>query len=345
MRRPALRATPLAIALVLGACAQAPSAPDEPGTEMPPPRVLRPGDGPREDAARRHREHARTARAAGDLATARDHLHVVAMLHPEDEPVRRELEALRVEIQKSVREHQENARAAFRSGDTARASAEYLRVLALDPRNAEAARTLRDIDRQNMARAQAGRAARVRVEDLFADARAARVAPAATAAGAAGAAGAAAAPAPDARDIYDIDQRLEMLRAGDTAGALRELKAWVDTHPRDRTARQRIGAAVADKAKETEGKGQRDAAIGLYEQALALRGEPQVDWSNRIAALKKAVGEDAYNEGVKLMRTDLPGAIRSFEAALRADPQNTRAATRLREAKAAQEKLSRMPAK
>lgn len=341
MSGPALRATPLAIALVLGACAQAPTAPDEPGTEAPPPRALRPGDGPREDAARRHRDHARAARAAGDLATARDHLHVVAMLHPEDESLRRELESLRVEIQRSLREHQENARAALRSGDTARASAEYLRVLALEPRNAEAARALRDIDRQNMARAQAGRAARVRVEDLFADARAARAAPAAGAAGT----GAPSAPGPDARDVYDIDQRLEMLRAGDTAGALRELKVWVDAHPRDRTARQRIGAAVADKAKETEGKGQRDAAIGLYEQALVLRGEPQPDWSNRIGALKKAVSEDAYNEGVKLMRTDLPGAIRSFEAALRADPQNSRAGTRLREAKAAQEKLSRMPAK
>jgi hypothetical protein len=57
-----------------------------------------------------------------------------------------------------------------------------------------------------------------------------------------------------------------MLSAGDTAGALRELKAWVDAHPRDRASRQRIGAAVAERAKELEGRGQRELALGLYEQ-------------------------------------------------------------------------------
>lgn len=343
-RRVLARAAPVAAAALVAACAQTPEVSDEPSpSPSPTPRVMRPIEGPREDAARRHREQARAARAAGDLATARDHLHVIALLHPEDDALRREIEALRAEIRRGVNERLEAARAAARAGDNGRASSEYLRALALEPRNAEATRALRDIDRQNMARAQSGRAARVRVEDLFADARAARTAPPAAGAPATGTAGAP--PATDARDVYDLDQRLEMLRAGDTSGALRELKAWVDTHPRDRAGRQRVGAAVAEKAKENEGKGQREAAISLYEQAIALRGEPQADWTARIAAIRKAIGEDAYNEGVKLMRTDLAGAIRRFEAALKADPQNARAATRLREAKAAQEKLSRMPAR
>ena len=61
----------------------------------------------------------------------------------------------------------------------------------------------------------------------------------------------------------------------------------------------RIGAAVAERAKELEGKGQREAALGLYEQALSLRGEPQPEWSARVAALRKSVAADYYNEGVK----------------------------------------------
>lgn len=322
-----------ALAALVGACAQAPSPPD--AEPAPAPRVVR-QDGPREDAARRHRELARQARAAGDLATARDHLHVVAMLVPDDEAARRESEALQAEIRRDVREHLETGRAAMRSGDSARASTAFLHALALEPRNAEAARALREIDRQNMARAQANRAARVRVEDLFADARAAK-----------GGAPSAAAPAGAGgnNDAYDLDQRLDRLEAGDTDGALRELKAWVDAHPKDRAGRQRVGAAVADRAKDAEAKGQRESALSLYEQALALRGEPQPDWSARVASLRKSVAADYYSTGVKLIRSDLPGAVRALETSVRLDPTNANAANRLREAKAAQNKLSRMPAK
>lgn len=339
MRTPAHARTAavIAVASLAGACAQAPTAPEGESAPTPAPRVVR-ADGPRDEAIRRHRELAREARAAGDLATAVDHLHVVTMLAPGDEAARRDAETLRGEIQRGVRDNLEAGRTAMRSGDNARASAAFMRVLALEPKNAEAARSLREIDRQNMARAQANRAARVRVEDLFADARAAKAAPPA---------GYAAAPASAAggNDAYDLDQRIEMFRAGDTTTALRELKAWVDAHPKDRAGRQRVGSAVAERAKELEGNGQREAALNLYEQALSLRGEPQPEWSARVAALRKSVAADYYNEGVKAMRTDLNGAVRSLETAVKLDPQNANAANRLREAKAARDKLSRMPAK
>ena len=330
----------VALAALVGACAEAPVTSDD---SAPAPRIVR-SDGPREDAVRRHRELAREAQRAGDLATAVDHLHVVAMLSEDDAP-KREADALRNEIRRQVREHLEAGRNARNAGDMAKASASFLRVLALEPRNAEAARSLRDIDRQNMARAQAGRASRVRVEDLFADARAAKVAPPAGGPGTAMAAPLSPAPVVAGNDAFDIDQRLAMLSAGDTAGALRELKAWVDAHPRDRAARQRIGTAVAERAKELEGRGQREQALNLYEQALVLRGEPMAEWSVKVASLKKTVGNEYYTDGVKLMRTDLNGAIKAFETSVRYDPQNANAQTRLRDAKAARDKLSRMPAK
>ncbi len=136
-----------------------------------------------------------------------------------------------------------------------------------------------------------------------------------------------------------------MFRAGDTTGALRELKAWVDAHPKDRASRQKVGAAVAERAKELEGKQQREAALGLYEQALALRGEPQPEWSAKIAALRKQVSADYYSAGMKLMRTDINGAVKAFETAVKLDPQNANAQQRLSEASAARDKLSRMPGK
>lgn len=330
------RAAVLAAA-VLAACAQAPTAPEE---AAPAPRIVRP-DGPREEAVRRHRELAREARAAGDLATAVDHLQVVVLLAPDDAAARRDIESLRAEIRKGVREGLESGRNAMRAGDVAHASASFLHVLALDPKNAEAARSLRELDRQNMARTQSSRAARVNMQEMIAESRATRP----PAAGATAAPAAPAAAPTTASDAVELDQRLEMFRAGDTTGALRELKAWVDAHPKDRASRQKAGAAVAERAKELEGKQQREAALGLYEQALVLRGEPQPEWSAKVAALKKQVSADYYNAGMKLMRTDMNGAVKAFETSVKFDPQNANAQQRLHEATAARDKLSRMPGK
>jgi tetratricopeptide (TPR) repeat protein len=334
------------VAALLSACAQTPAPPDE---VAPAPRVVRP-DGTREEAVRRHRDLAREARAAGDLATAVDHLHVVVLLAPDDDAAKRDIEALREQIRRGVREGLETGRNAMRAGDGARASAAFLHVLALDPKNAEASRSLRELDRQNMARSQSSRAARVNVQDMFAEARAAKSAGAPPSAPAGSAASpspaaAAAASAAAASDAIELDQRLEMFRAGDTTGALRELKAWVDAHPKDRASRQKVAAAVAERAKEFEGKQQREAALGLYEQALVLRAEPQPEWSAKVAALKKQVSADYYGSGMKLMRTDLNGAVKAFEASVKLDPQNANAQRGLREATAARDKLSRMPAK
>jgi len=330
----------LVAAGLLGACAQAPSAPES-AEEVPAPRTIfvKPSGGPRMEAARRHRDLAKAARSAGDLATARDHLAVVVLVEPDDASARQELDALTAEIRKRVNDHLEDARAAQRAGDAGRASAEYLRVLALEPRQAEATRALKEIDRQNMARAQSSRASRVRVEDLFADARAARAAPPAKG-------GAAATASTEPRDAsYDLEARLELLRSSDPSVALRELKVWVDANPRDRASRQKIGAAVAERAKEAEGRGQNALAFSLYEQAVVLRGEPQREWSASAATLRKQVGEERYGEGVRLMRTDIDGAVRALEAAVQADPKNALAAAKLREAQAAQQRFKKMPAK
>lgn len=335
------RTAAILAASLVAACAQEPvPREDRPPEPAPAPRVVR-ADGPRDEAIRRHRDLAREARAAGDLATAVDHLHVVVLLAPDDESAKREAEALRGEIRRGVRDGLDTGRNAMRAGDHTRATAAFLHVLALDPRNAEATRSLRELDRQTMARVQAGRAARVGAHEMAAEARQAK---SGAPANAPQAAAAAAAPT-SAGDAVELDQRLEMFRAGDTAGALREIRAWVDAHPRDRASRQKAGAVVAERARELEGKGQREAAIGLYEQALALRGEPQSEWSARIATLRRQVSLEYYGAGMKLMRTDLNGAVKSLETSVKFDPANANAQRALREATAARDKMARMPAK
>ncbi len=282
-------------------------------------------DSPRDKAMSRQLALARQATHSSDLATAAAHYRVLVLLAPSDPTFRHQLQVTEEAIRAGVDEQLRIGRAAQRNGDPARAKEAMLHVLALDPANAEAAKALRDIEREAVARVQGDRVARIRLESL----------PPLTLTPRANAeAGTAAS--------YDLDQRLEMLRAGDLQTGLRELRVFVEANPNDRAARNRIGAAVAERAHEAENQGKRESALALYEQAGTLRGESTPDWTARAKALRKAISEDLYAEGMRAWRTDLALAIRQLEASLRYDPQNLKAATRLREAKQAQEKLKRL---
>jgi tetratricopeptide (TPR) repeat protein len=251
-----------AIAL-LAACAEVPVAP--PASSAPPAQSE-----PIARSIAKHRSLAEKQQRAGDLADAAAHWQIVVLLAPEDETSRRELANVRTAIAQGVREQLQAGTAAQRAGDGERAAQAMLKVLALDPANAEAAKTLREIDRQRLARAQASRAAKAQGEAM-----------------------AVAKPSPsrpqaaEAGDGYDLEQGLEMFRAGDTTGGLRDLRRYVDANPQDRAGRQRIGSVVYERGRELEAQGARESALVLYEQAVALRGDAGPGWAARIQALKK----------------------------------------------------------
>jgi tetratricopeptide (TPR) repeat protein len=311
-----LRAITAAVCVVLAACAPAPPVADP---APPAVRTAPVASSPKAAAIARHVRLALAAREAGDLAAAADHEEVLVLLAPEDPARRKALQATRETIRRAARTQSEAGVAARRAGDLAAARDAFLRVLVLDPDNADAARALREIDLAAMSKAQNDRAARVRVtDDIIANAKA------------------------RAADSYDLEQRLEIMRAGDLNAGLRELKSWVDANPGDRASRQRIGAAVAEKARELESKAQREGALGLYEQAISLAGAGTPEWTARMQALRKAIGEHYYAEGMKVFRTDLAAAIRQWETGIRYDPSNTNLELRLRDAKLAQQKLQKM---
>jgi tetratricopeptide (TPR) repeat protein len=135
-----------------------------------------------------------------------------------------------------------------------------------------------------------------------------------------------------------------MFKAGDVAGGLQEFRVFVDANPNNQAARQRIGSTVYDRGRELEAKGLRAPALGMYEQAVALRGgKPLPEWTARIAATRKALADDYYDKGMQAYRTDVGAAIKLWETSLRYDPQHPRATAKLAEAKKMQEKLGRIP--
>jgi tetratricopeptide (TPR) repeat protein len=321
-----MRAGIAVLCVVLGGCAQQPLTPDTDAAPGGGPAASRLEHAPsaRAAAIARQAELAKAASDAGDHAQALAHHEVLVLLDPANASHRRAAEASRLAIERAVREHLAAGAAARRAGDASRARDAYLRALAQNPQQAEAAAALRAIEQQQMARTQADRAARARsMETLVAGAKSR-------------------AQAQTQAESYDLEQRIELVRAGDVTAGLREARAWAEANAGDREGRGRLAAAVAERAGDAERKGQRESALSLYEAANALRGEPLPEWTGKARELRRALSEAQYADGVRAMRTDLSAAIRHFEACLRFDPEHVRARERLREARVAQEKLRKL---
>lgn len=307
---------------LLAACAEIPTA------SSPPAEVAKtsPTDAAIGSAIAAHRQKAERYTAAGDLSSAAREWHILALLAPGDAQYGARQEATRAAIAQGVREQLQIANAALRSGDQERAGVAMLKVLSLDPDNAEAMKVLRDIDRQKLSRIQNGRAARAGQASASA---AARPAPGSAATA-------------DASESYDIDQTIEIFRAGDVDGGLKEMRAFVDANPNNQAARQRIASVVYERGREAESKGAREQALMLYEQASALRGKPLPEWNDQAQKLRKVLSDDYYEKGMQAYRTDTASAIKLWETSLRYDPQNRKAAAKLREARLADDKLKRI---
>ncbi len=134
---------------------------------------------------------------------------------------------MRASIDKETRDIVAAGMGAMNAGDLDRASATMLRALALDPSQPDAAKMLREIDRRRLTRIQADKAAKATPQGEAARSASAARAPS------------------EVNDGFDIEQALEMVRAGDTSNGLRDLRAYVDANRGNRAARQRIGNAVA----------------------------------------------------------------------------------------------------
>ena len=259
---------PLCGLLVLAACAEAPVQSTAPAPRSAAADVAA-------TAAAEHRQLALRGAQAGDHATAAREWHIVMLLAPRDEEARKEYDAERAAIRERVRENLQIGLTASRNGETERATQAMLKVLALDPENAEAAKVLREIDRQRATRIQASQAQRAARESQASVANAGRAAPPA---------------APEPSESYDIEQPIEMFKAGDLSGGLRDFRAFVEANPRNDAARQRIASTVYDRGIEAEQKGEHEQAAMLIEQAVSLRGKPMPEWTAKAQAIRKALG-------------------------------------------------------
>jgi len=303
---------PLAlIALCAAGCAHTPATSSNVSPEL---------ERERRAAIDSHSRQARELQQRGDLAASELQWHLVSLLAPRDETVRNERAALQAAIAKAAADAYQAGMAALRRGDSDAAAPAMLRTLALTPDHAEAAQVLRDIEKQRMARIQAERAAKARRADTAAVARAPKT-PSALA---------------ESRQSVDLEQRIDLFTSGDYSSGLREMQSYLDANPEDRAARRRMVSLVDQEARRLEARGERDKALGLYEQAAAMRGASA---DERARALRQALGAEYYDKGLRAYQSDIGLAIRHWETALRYDPTHAAAAIRLREARVLQSRL------
>lgn len=272
----------------------------------------------------KHRALALDNEQAGDFAAAVTEWHILSLLAPDDDGVRRRLAAARKAAERASQAQYEAGVTALRAGDPQRAKVALLRALHFDPRRDDAADMLRRIEEKRLSKLQADHITRLTPP------AAARATP----------------PLGERKDVSALEDGLDLLAAGDVAGGMRELRRYVETHPADKAGRQRIGAALQQHARLLEGEGTPEQALVFYEQAAGLSDEVRPAWTARIGALRRQLADAYYEKGVRAYRSDLAQALQYWETSLRYQPDHLKARVRLNQALRLQQKLDQLgPAK
>jgi tetratricopeptide (TPR) repeat protein len=302
--------------LLLAGCASAPPAP----LPQPSKVVAEPGPTDLQRAIERRRAIARQFEQERALAAAAVQWQVVLLLAPNDREATERLGRLRKSIAAIVRDELAAGRNALRRGDIDQAQQALLQVLAVDGDNAEAIAELREIDRQRALQRAAARVARAGVaHHAAADGRGRRR-------------------SSEERD-YDLEEVLDLLRAGDATAALTALRQDAAADGQNRVQRQRIAEALYSQAQQRERQGEAAAAADLYSEAIRTHPAAPRDWLRKYDSFKRHRADAEYDLGVRAMATDINAAIKHFEAALHYVPDHARAQLRLDAARRMQRNL------
>ena len=174
------------------------------GADLPREGIITPMAALHRDSIEERRQLAKRLRDAGELAAAVSQWKVLTILHPDDAEFRKELESTLATLSRSVAANYENGLAALKDGNNDEAARFMLQVLALEPGHTKAAKVLRGIEAEKIARVQIVRANRARSREDDS----AKASPQESAAS----------EMAEYRRSYDLEQTIEMFVAGDAQG-------------------------------------------------------------------------------------------------------------------------------
>ncbi|MDX1736501.1 MAG: hypothetical protein R3228_19135 [Halioglobus sp.] len=222
-----------------------------------------------------------------------------------------------IAIDKAVTGNLRRGRRAYSAGNTRRGDDYMLRILALQPGHDEALRRLRE-SATARARAQRARLAPQRYATPT-------PAPAATSGG------------------RDTTSTLEALaRKGDHA-AIVALEAGIDAGANPRQGEILRSARVA-LANQAEARGQEEEALQHLLAAIMVMPVQSDPLLERSAALRRSLSTRWYQEGSRLIKSDLDAAVGALEKSLAFNPYNTNAKRKLTQAQTLQRNLRKISA-
>ena len=313
--------------LLLASCAPAPApvpvVPREAGAPSPAPAHV-PRSTPELPLEQRERERAEALMREGRWAEAATHWEILQLLRPDQQDYGKKLAEARSHSSNAATEHLQEAQQARAQGQTSRAAVLYLKALGADPSNSEAAQALRDIEKERARKSNFGPSAGGGIGEMSLKVRRSSK-PAAT---------------PSTAEGRDLDSAILLLHQADYSAAVQTLETYVRKNPHDDLGRRTLQDAYVDLARQRTKEGKKEDALAYLEKAHGLRDNKSNPESTRaIQSLRKEMGEDYYQQGLRAQATNLSEAIRLWEKTLKYDPEHVQAARQLERARKMEQNL------
>jgi len=275
-----------------------------------------------------------------DLAGALTEWKILLAVDPGNSEYEKQFASVKGLIEKRVDQLLKTADNAAASGKKHAEKNALLQALALDPRNSEPMRRLREIEAERAMTVQLAKLKRMT------DKRAATAAKLNNKPSSDKNEKKSAKKRPESQnqDSDYLQTGIELFKAGDYESGAVEIKKYLDVHPEDEEAKSYISKAYQASAKTLSGKGLDEQAVEKLEEAWQYSPKPNAELEKEIKDRKSALAQKLYEDGMRVQNENLSEAIALWEQCLKYDPDNVQAKIRLKAAYKMQKNLQALEA-
>jgi len=230
---------------------------------------------------------------------------ILRTIQPHNLQYNNRIRVLQALIKRRLNIHLNTAKLALQKNDIKTAKHEYLKALALDPKQDIAINALKKITLSQLEKIQT-RKNNTTKNDLAS---------------------------------FYLELGIVLFNKKDWHGSIREIKKYLNINPTDKPAIKLVSRASLNLSEQYEERGYLEPAVQLIEALIALDKPNAEKYTERLLHLKQRLSANYYIEGVKTYRDNLEQAIGYWERALKANPENEKAKIRLHKAQTRQKKL------
>jgi len=137
-----------------------------------------------------------------------------------------------------------------------------------------------------------------------------------------------------------LEAGIELFNNKDWRGSIREINKYLTTNPTNKDAINIVTASHINLSKIFENRGHLEPAIQHMEDLVALDTPKKTKYKKKLLDMKQRLSANYYIEGIKIYRKNIDQAINYWRRAASINPNNRKAAIRLKKAIKMKDKLS-----